>query len=151
MPAAVKRRTLLLLLALAVSLVFAGWQWLRPYDWDPDPGARYRIEYASVQRDHSYYWLNVRLERHGTASHDLEKPVRLLTAAGRELEPADTELGGSEETGTETLGFRFWLEAADFSGPLKLRLNDGTLLVRKDSGVPGVSEGAARYFTTSNW
>ena len=151
MPAAVKRRTLLLFLALVISAVFAAWQWFRPYDWQPDPGARYRIVHASVQRDHSYYWLNLFLERAGSGSHDLAKPVLLLTTGGRELEPDEITLGGDEKTGTESLGFRFWLKQEDLSGPLKLRLNDGTLLVRKQSGVPGVNDGAARYFNTSNW
>lgn len=151
MPAAVKRRTLLLLIALAVSVVFAAWQWFRPYDWSPDEAARYRIAYTSIEQDHSYYWLNLFLERHGDASHDLAKPVLLLTADGRELEPADTTLGGDEKTGTESLGFRFYIRAEDFAGPLKLRLNDGTLTIRKQSGVPGVTTGAVRYFNTSNW
>lgn len=151
MPAAVKRRTLLLLLALGVSVVFAAWQWFRPYDWSPDPAARYHIVHAAVERDHSYLWLNLFLERNGQEAHDLTKPVRLLTADGREHEPADTTLGGDEKSGTDALGFRFWLNEEDFAGPLKLRLNDGTLLVRKRSGTPGVNNGVPRYFTSSNW
>lgn len=151
MPAAVKRRTLLLLLALGVSVVFAAWQWFRPYDWSPDPAARYHIVHAAVERDHSYLWLNLFLERNGDSPHDLTKPVRLLTADGRELEPADTTLGGDEESGTDALGFRFWLEEKDFAGPLKLRLHDGTLNVRTQSGLPGVNQGTPRYFNTCNW
>jgi hypothetical protein len=151
MPAAVKRRTLLLFLALGISVVFAAWQWFRPYDRSPDPAARYHIVHAAVERDHSYLWLNLFLERNGDSPHDLAKPVLLLTADGRELEPADTTLGGDEKSGTDALGFLFWLNDADFAGPLKLRLNDGTLLVRKQSGTPGVNKGAPRYFTSSNW
>jgi hypothetical protein len=150
-PAAVKRRTLLLLLALGVSVIFAAWQWFRPYDWSPDKAARYQVVHASLTRDHSYLWLNVFLERKGDSDHDLTKPVLLLTADGRELEPAETTLGGDEKRGTESLGFRFWLQDGDFTGPVKLRLNEGELIIRKQSGVPGVNNGTPRYFTTSNW
>lgn len=145
-----KRRLVLLLIALALSLVFAGWQWLRPYDWNPDPQARFRIEHVSLQRDHSFYWLGLRLERVGDGKHDLTKPVRLVTAAGREVEPADTTMEGNPEEGVSGLGFRFWLEDEDLDGPLGLRLNDGILKVRSGSGQPRIKDGI-RYFTTSRW
>jgi len=139
-----------LLLALGLSMLFAGWQWGRPYDWHPDPAARYRITTVALQRDHSYFWLNVFLKRHGDESHDLTKPVKLITADGKEFEPADTALGGSGNTGIQDLEFRFYLQEEDFQGPLQIQLNDGRLIVRSKSGLPGIT-GDSRFFNTSNW
>lgn len=142
---------LLMLILLGLSLVFAGWQWLRPYEWGGDPGARFKIVHASVKRDTSYYWLNLYLKHAGGEPHDLAKPVALLLADGREMDPADTLLEGNEDTGTVAIGFRFWLEEKDLAGPLRLRMNDGTLNVRSGSGVPPITGGSTRFFTSRNW
>jgi hypothetical protein len=150
MKRALKRRTLLLSLCLAAASLFAAWTWLRPYEWNADPGARYRIVHTSLEEDHSYFWLGIRLEQAGVPSHDLLKPVRLLTADGREIEPADTQMEGDAAKPVDGLAFRFWLEEKDLGGPLKLRLNDGTLTVRSGSAVPD-GTGTIRYFLTSGW
>lgn len=151
MAAAVTRRTLFLLISLAISLVFAGWQWFRPYDWSPSPEARFRMVHSSVKRDHSHYWLDLYLKKSGGTDHDLSKPVFLRLADGREFEPADTTLEGDEGQPVRALGFRFWLEEKDFAGPLELHLNDGVLSVRKGTGLPELKEEGVRFFTTRNW
>jgi hypothetical protein len=142
------RRTKLLAACLAISMVFAGWTWLRPYEWSPDSGARYRIVHASLDQDHSYYWLAVHLKRAGDQPHDLLKPVTLILADGRELAPVD--FAHAEEAGYPEIDYRFWLEEKDLPGPLRLKLNDGTLTVRKESGAPPLSD-SIRYFNTANW
>jgi hypothetical protein len=146
----VKRRTTLLLLMLAVASAVAAWQWLRPYQWSSDPAARFQIAHASVTRDHSFYWLDLYLKRSG-GDHDLAKPVRLLLADGRELEPAETTFEGDAGNATRALGFRFWLEDRDFAGPLQLRINDGLLQVRTRSGPPAGADASSAHFTTSDW
>ncbi|WP_226895027.1 hypothetical protein [Luteolibacter marinus] len=140
---------LLLLVCLVISLAFAGWEWLRPYESGSDPAARFRIAHASVTRDHRNLWLDLYLKHTGGEPHDLGKPVDLQLADGRSIEPAGTTLEG--ETGTTAIGFRFWLDEADFSGPMSLRINDGTLSVRSGSGVPDGGDGSPRFFTTRNW
>jgi hypothetical protein len=142
---------LLLLILLGLSLIFAGWQWLRPYEWRSDPGARFEIVHASLKRDTSYWWLGLYLKHTGGQPHDLTKPVVLLLADGREMEPADTMLEGDEKSGTVAIGFRFWLGEKDLAGPLQLRINDGTLTVRSGSGVPSIPGDSTRFFTTRNW
>jgi hypothetical protein len=67
------------------------------------------------------------------------------------LEPADTTLGGEAGGGTTDLWFKFWLEAADLEGPLKLRINDGWLVLRSGSGIPRLGASNREYFTTSRW
>jgi hypothetical protein len=151
MARAVKRRTALLLVMLVLSLVFAGWQWLRPYDWSADPTARFRMVHATIERDHSFVWLDLYLKCSGDERHDLGKPVRLLIADGREIEPAETTLEGDDDKPTKALGFRFWLAEQDFTGPIRLRLNDGSLTVRSGSGLPSIADGSPRFFTTRNW
>jgi hypothetical protein len=151
MAPAVKRRTALLLMMLAVSSAFAAWQWFRPYQWSVDPAARFEIAHASLLRDHSFYWLDLHLKHRGDAGHDLAKPVRLVFGDGRELEPAETTFEGDAEQATRSLGLRFWLEDRDFSGPLHLRLNDGRLEVRKRSGPPVKVGTSSAHFTTSDW
>ncbi len=149
----VKRRTfrgILLALLVGASAV-AIWSWFRPYDWAPDPEARYGIRAAQLIRDQSYFWLNVQLDRTGNAEHDLLKPVRLETAAGRRIEPADTTFEGTPETGTTRIWFRFWLEKSDLEGPLKLHLNDGALDVKTTSGIPSLGATGERVFTSHRW
>ena len=142
---------LVLLLVLVSLSGFALWVWLRPYQWDPDPAARCRVVVAQVKQDRSYYWLDLHLRPVEGESHDLMKQVRLRLADGREIEPADTTLGGSPQSGITDLWFKFWLEPADFAGPLHLRINDGKLRVRSGSGVPRLGRSGAELFPTSNW
>jgi hypothetical protein len=144
------RRTKLLAACLSISLVFASWTWMRPYEWSRDAGARYKIVHASVEPDHSFFWLRLYLKQAGPESHDLMKPVALILADGREIEPAGTDLEGDEAHPNAGIGFRFWLEEKDLAGPLRLKLNDGTLAVRKESGPLPVTD-SIRYFNTANW
>jgi hypothetical protein len=144
------RRLKLLATCLAISLIFAGWTWLRPYEWSRDPGARYRIVHASLERDHSFFWLGLYLKQAGPQSHDLMKPVALILADGREVEPAGTDLEGDQTHPNVGIGLKFWLEEKDLAGPLRLKLNDGTLTVRKEPGPPPVTD-SIRYFNTANW
>jgi len=149
----VKRRTLrvFMMAALLISAGFAAWSWLRPYAWSVDPAANCKVVGSQVRKDASFYWLDVRLKVTPGQDHDLMKPVRLVTSTGRELEPADTTLGGTAGQGTTELWFKFWLEAADLEGPLKLRINDGSLVIRSGSGVPRLGSSNAEYFITSRW
>ena len=146
-----KRRTSLLLLMLAISLAFAAWQWLRPYEWRADPAARFRVTHASVERDHSYLWLKLRLENTGKDHHDFGKPMTLLLADGSKAEPAETSLEGDAENPIMALHLRFWLEDDDFSGPIQLHINDGLLDIRSGHGIPALGNGETRHFNTCNW
>jgi hypothetical protein len=141
------RRTRFLLIALAIAVAFAGWEWFRPYEWSADSGARYRIEYATVKEDHGFFWVDLQLKRSGSANHDLLKPVELITAAGREVAPSETAAGSDESEGIPTLFLRFWVEKTDLAGPLKLKLNDGTLTVRTGHDAPADS----RSYYTDRW
>jgi hypothetical protein len=139
-------------LALLLVLTAAGIGWLRGgYEKSPDPAARFRIDAVELRRDHSFFWLDLTLDRAGDEDHDLQIPVRLKTAAGRSVEPANTEMTGSPERGTTGLRIKFWLEAGDFPGPLELELNGGRLRVRTGSGVPDLENGARRKFRHNRW
>jgi len=149
---AVKRRpTRILLVLLLLASLFAGWAWLRPYAWNADPGARFKISQAQLKRDHSYYWLDLMLERTGDAVHDDTKPVTLRTASGRMVEPADTTLSGADGKTPSQLWLKFWLESGDLEGPLELKLNDGTLSVKATPGTPAVSSDKPKLFLTNRW
>jgi hypothetical protein len=148
-PRPLNRRIKLLATCLLLSLAFAAWTWIRPYEWGRDAGARYRIVHAALKVDHSFYWLTIHLKREGREPHDLLKPVALILADGRELEP--TEFSCIEEEGYPEIGYRFWLEEKDIPGPIRLKINDGTLTVRKKPGAPPAQTGSVRYFTTANW
>lgn len=137
--------------ALLVSTAFAAWSWLRPYAWSVDPAARCKVVGSQVRKDGAFFWLDVHLKVTPGQAHDLIKPVRLITAGGRELEPADTTLGGKAGSETTDLWFKFWLESADLNGPLKLRINDGSLVIRSGSGIPRLGSSNLEYFTTSRW
>lgn len=136
---------------LLIALGYTAWNGWRPYDWHPDPAARYRVAGVAVTHDHGHHWLEVKLKRAGTASHDLTKPVRLVLAGGRELEPADTWLGGGPDEGMSAITFKFWLDPGALAGPLRLRLNDGELIIKATSPEPALGITGHRYFNSIHW
>ena len=140
-----------LLACLLISAAFAAWSWFRPYAWRPDPAARCKVVETLVTRDQSYFWVDVRLKVNPGMTHDLQKPVRLETAAGAKHEPADTTFAGTEGRGTTEIWFKFWLEPADLAGPLTLDLNDGKLLIKTGNTVPELATSTYQNFTTNHW
>lgn len=150
---AVSRSTfrMILVTAMLVSAGFAAWAWLRPYQWGSPAEARCRVVGCQVKQDRSNYWVNLHLKLHEGEEHDLMQPVRLITEAGREIEPADTTMGGSPEEGMTDLWFKFWLEEADMEGGLELKINEGLLSVREKSGLPDLGGSAEKYFVTNRW
>ncbi|WP_035615993.1 hypothetical protein [Haloferula sp. BvORR071] len=157
----------LLLLALGVSVLFAGWQWFRPYEWSPDPAARYRVTECMVERDHANLWLRVFLKPRDGQEMDYLKPIRLTTGSGRQLEPAQMDQMGRDNADSDAPGqtdpnkagpgpvdavvLSFWLETSDFGGPFKLELNGGTLQIRSNNTLPQVADGGVRVFNSTNW
>lgn len=140
----------LLVLGVLVAAGFSGWAWLRPYAWHPDPAAGCEVEAVQLRRDRSNYWVHIHLKVLPGCRHDLLKPVRLLTSAGRELEPADTALAGEPGSATE-LWYKFWLETADLEGTLALRLNDGTLSIKSGPGLPELASTEETTYPTHHW
>jgi hypothetical protein len=149
----------LLLLALGVSVVFAAWQWFRPYEWSPDPAARYEVSKCMVERDHANLWLRVFLSPQEGQTMDYLKPIRLTTAAAKQHEPAQMDQMGRvgnnfDPDGTgqaEEVVLSFWLEPTDFNGPLKLELNGGSLLIRSSDTLPKVADGGFRVYNSTRW
>jgi len=152
-PSGVKQNRLraYLWIGLIISAVFAAWTWLRPYDWQSNSQALGKIAGAQVRQDHSFYWLDVRVKIRKGEKHDYSKPVFLTTPARAKVEPADTTMAGDAKRGTTEVWFRFWLEPADFKGPLTLRMNQGTLRVRKGSDLPKLGSSGSEFFNNSNW
>lgn len=139
------------MVGLVVAALFAAWSWFRPYDWNVDPGARCSVVGTQVKQDGKFHWVHIHLKVKDGETHDLMKPVRLETVAARLLEPADTTLGGGKERGTTDLWFKFWLEAEDLEGPLTLKINDGSLVIRTKSGAPRLGSSGFEYFVTNRW
>jgi hypothetical protein len=137
--------------ALGICLIYGAWVWLRPYEWNADPAARFKIVGAQVTQDRSYFWLDVHLKKSGEDPHDLKKPVRLRTAEGVEHEPAKTDFAGNPLSGTSDIWFRFWLEEKDLRGTLSLKLNDGALSVKSSTGLPKIGLSGARAFHSTRW
>ena len=140
-----------LVVALLASAAFAVWSWVRPYEWRPDPAALCRIAGAQVRKDRGYFWVDLHVKVAPGMKHDLLKPVRLVTAAGEDVEPAETTMAGEDSRGTTDLWFKFWLEADRVGGPLKLRINDGVLTVRTGSGPPDLGVSDTEFFPTCDW
>lgn len=151
--AAMKRPLLrLLTAALLVALTFlAVALWTGKYDSDPDPRARYRIDAASLKRDGSYVWLEIHLRKSGDQDHDLLQPVRLVTADGKEHEPADTTFAGATGKGFTDIWFKFWLESADLKGKIYLRMNGGNLHVKTNEGAPATDKDGKAVFRSADW
>lgn len=150
---AVKRRTFrgFLLIALLLSAGFAAWGWFRPYAWNPDSKARCEIVGCQVRQDLDCFWVDAHLKVNSGEDHDLMKPVRLITVTGREIEAADTTLGGDAGKDISEIWLKFWLEPGDVDGPLTLQINDGTLVIRANAGTPSLGSSKLEYFTTNHW
>jgi hypothetical protein len=117
-----------------------------------DPKAGCRIRGVQVRQDHRNYWLDVHLIMDSATSHDPMKPVALLLGeSGKELEPADTTLAGTVDTGTSEIWLKFWLDADDLDEPLRLRVNDGFLTVKSNAGVPQLGPSKSEFFPTEHW
>ena len=154
----VSRKTFRLILVglLVISGGFATWSWTRPYEWGADSQSQCRIVGCEVVADHDNYWVNLHLmilddDKDVVYEHDLIKPVRLLSAGGGEIEPADTTLEGDQTKKIRKIWLRFWLEKEDLQGPLTLRINDGKLKVRSGGGEPKLRSDGSRYFVTHRW
>ena len=140
-----------LLVCLLIAAAFAAWSWFRPYAWHQDPAARCQVLETLVTRDQSFFWVHVHLKVNPGLTHDLQKPVLLVTASGHELEPADTTFGSNGGQGTTDIWLKFWLESADLTRALTLHVNDGKLIVKSSEGVPPLANSASRNFTTNQW
>ncbi len=139
----------ILFLAVLGAACFAAWAWLRPYAWLVDPAARCQIEGVEVSEDHGYYWVEVFLKTNEDEGFDPARAVKLETAAGREIKPADFHY--AEQAGSERPRLKFWLESADMAGRLELRINDGKLVLKSNEGLPQIARVGNRRFTTHHW
>lgn len=147
-----RQMTRLLLAALVVVLTLAAARvWTGKYDSDPDPKARFVVVAARVSSDKGYRWVELHLRKSGGAGHDLRKQVRLVTADGTEHEPADTVFAGSPEKGFTDIWFKFWLAEPELAGRLDLRINDGSLRVKTDSGTPSLGSDGEAVFKSADW
>lgn len=144
------------------TLALAVWQWfLRPYEWGADPRAACRIEFATLRRDLSYHWLDLRLKVTDPADFRLDERLALVTSGGREITPGgltlegtgigDLDPGAPALGATEGLALKFWLEPGDLDGPLALRINGASLQVRTGSGTPPLEDGEAKDHSTCRW
>jgi len=141
----------ILIAILLASAAFAIGSWMRPYEWRADREAGATIVAASLQRDHSFHWLDVRVKIRTDSDHDLLKPVFLETSQRPRVEPADTTLAGTSGRPIDEIFLRFWLEPGDLDGPISLHLNDGTLSVRTGAGEPRLRRDGTATFHTRRW
>ena len=139
----------ILVLAVLGAACFAAWAWLRPYAWQVDSAARCKIEGVEVFEDHGYYWVEVFLKTNEDEGFDPTRALKLETAAGREIAPADFHYAA--QAGSERPRLKFWLESADLAGRLELRINDGKLVLKSNEGLPRIARAGNRRFTTHYW
>ncbi|MDP4847023.1 MAG: hypothetical protein NWR51_07160 [Akkermansiaceae bacterium] len=136
---------------IVITTAAAAWLWTQEYESDPDPAARFIIEAARVEQDHSRYWLELHLKKNGTEEHDLFKPVRLITADGEIHEPSKTDFAGNPKEGFTDIWFKFWLEKRDMEKNIELKINDGTLKVKTGGEAPNPPQGEDMVFKSSDW
>lgn len=134
-----------------VTVALAAWNWLRPYEGKPDPGARAEIVGVELRRDHSFYWVTAHVRATGAEGIDFAKPARLIVDGGRVLVPADTRLAGGADSGFREAWLQFWLEESDLKATLALALHDGKLTLKSEQEAPVLKHGEVRHFTTHRW
>lgn len=145
----IRRRVLVILLCL--SSAYTAWVWFRPYSWQHDAKARFKMDAAQIRRDYDIYWLDLYLKQDGAQAHDPAKPVALMTANGKRHTAEMTTLETPADGGAGGVYFKFLLDSADLAGPIKLRLNDGELVVKSNDGMPALENNASCFERTSNW
>lgn len=134
--------------------------WLQPYEWRADPDAGARIRSANLRRDHSFYWLELQLHLNEDANA-LPEPLELILPDGSAKKPDRVSMegtGGIDPTAESPrpahltdLGLKFWLEAPELDGPLKLRCGAGTLTVRSRNAAPDLEDGDETTFHHHRW
>jgi len=134
-------------LVLVLTSAFALWAWFRPYEWSPDPAALCKVQGVNLTIDHSFFWVEPHLKVNSGATHDLAKPVFLMTSQGRKLEPADTTFASSDGNDSREIWLKFWLDSNDIAGPLELHINGGKLLLKTQSEIPTKSN----FHTSNRW
>ena len=151
-PVGVSRKhfRILLVVLVVISGGMAAWSWLRPYEWGADSKAGCHIVGCQVVRDHSNYWVNLKLKMNRGAEHDDKIPIKLVTSSDREID-ADVTLVSDGDKVVREIWLKFWSEKEDLEGPLRLKINEGELSVRKGSGIPKSGADGSRYFVTHNW
>ncbi|MGJ8632587.1 MAG: hypothetical protein ACSHX7_01600 [Luteolibacter sp.] len=137
---------LLVLLTVFAALVFSA-----DFSKDPDPGALFEIQAVRLERDQSYFWLEVHLKKSGEKDHDLEKLPKLVTSTGKIHRPADTVFAGTPEKGFSEIWYKFWLEEKDLKGTLKLEMNEGVLTVKSSDGAPSLESGKEKTIRNADW
>lgn len=155
----VKHRSSWLLILAILSIVSATWLWLRPYQWKSDPAAPAIVKSVRLTRDHSNFWVNVRLKM--TRSEGLPSPLHLLLADGTQIKPAQVELegkgplspdsAGSSPGAIDGIALKFWLEEDQLDNPVSLTVGEGSLLIRTKTGIPSLSEGGSKDFHNHQW
>jgi hypothetical protein len=145
------RFRIFLFILLGLSVLFAAAAFILPYEWTPDPAARFKIAAVQVKRDRSYYWVTAHLKKSGTEAHDLRKPVRLQLGSQKLLEAADVTFEGNAETGFTDAWYKFWVSESEASHPFLLKINDGVLTVKSSEGMPPIHDGMMRTFTNPRW
>ncbi len=152
-----KRRTLWLLVLASLTLVAAGWLWVRPYQWRISDSP-IRIETARLTRDHSYFWLDLHLR--AEAGQAVPDPLLLLVPDREAVKPAQIDLEGTPATDASevaglgeihALSVKFWLEESQLAGPLELQAGSARLKVRSRSGVPAMENDESQTFHTHRW
>ncbi len=145
------RFRIFLFVLLGLSVLFAAAAFILPYEWGPDPKARFKIAAVQAKRDRSYYWITVHLKKSGPENHDLMKPVRLQIGGKNALEPADVTFQGNAETGFTEVWYKFWVSESEVADPFRLKINDGVLAVKNSEGMPPIADGMMRTFSNPRW
>lgn len=151
LPVKHSRFRIFLFILLGLSVLFAAAAFILPYEWSPDPSARFKVAAVQAKRDRSYYWITVHLKKNGTGNHDLMKPVRLQLGPLEALEPADVTFQGNAETGFTDVWYKFWVSESEASHPFHLKINDGILTVKTSGGMPPIHDGMMRTFSNPRW
>lgn|GEM_PF-668241 len=151
LPVKQSRFRIFLFILLGLSVLFAAAAFILPYEWSPDPGARFKIAAVQAKRDRSYYWITVHLKKTGEENHDIMKPVRLQLGSLKALEPADITFQGNAEAGFTEVWYKFWVSESEAFNPFHLKINDGVLTVKTSEGMPPIHDGMMRTFSNPRW
>jgi|GEM_PF-3610560 len=147
----VSRAPLLLLLlgALLLALVFAGWRLMRPYDAEKDPQAAYQVKVVTITEDHGYCWLAIDLRSKPGNPAATPEVVILLTGEDGRIEPA--ALGAPLRPGGAGPSVRFWLRATQLDGPLTLVVGSDRLRVKLAGPAPELADGQTLTLRRTLW
>jgi hypothetical protein len=139
------KKTILLLLSVGIIGVLSLRFIPHPYDKSANTQSGFIIEQVILERDHSYYWINVTLK---FLNENFKTPERivLITDKNKIIPSADSTSSNDKNS----LLVRFWVEAEDARLSSRISMPSGEIQL-KNQGLSELKNTGRKKIHSLNW